>query len=78
MSPLSDRPTPDVVLLILTLVVALSVLLIGAGIFVLAALHPEYDISEAFSSLGQVIGLMIGSVLGYLAGKGRSPVSREK
>lgn len=78
MAPMSDRPTPDLVLLILTLAVTLSVLLAGAGLFVVAALHPEWDISAAITSFGQILGLMIGAVLGYLAGKGRSATSREQ
>jgi len=76
--PISERPTADIVLLILTLVIALSILFTGLGIFILAALHPEYDLSAAFNQFGNVIGLMIGAILGYLAGKGRSPWSTEK
>lgn len=75
---LTDRPTPDVVLLILTVVVALSVLLTGAGIFALALVNPSADLSTAFTSLGGVLTLLIGTVIGYLAGKGRSPLSTER
>ncbi len=78
MSPISDRPTPDIVMLIITTVIACSILLAGAGLFAVALLHPEYPIRDAFASFSQVIDLMIGSVLGYLAGKGRSPASSER
>lgn len=78
MSPISERPTPDIILLIVTLLVATAILMAGVGIFVIAIVHPEFPIRDAFEAFGQVIGLMIGSVLGYLAGKGRSPSSTER
>lgn len=76
--PLSERPTPDLVLLMFTGLIALVVILTGGGLFVLALIHPEYDMSAAYSSLGNALGLFVGAVLGYLAGKGRSPNSREQ
>lgn len=78
MSPLSDRPTADVVLIIITLMICAAILLTGAGIFIVALYYPEYDLSAAYSSFGNVIGLLVGAILGYLAGKGRSPWSKEQ
>lgn len=75
--PLSERPTADLVLLILTIVVALSLLFTGAGIFVLALFDPGVDLSAALGALGSALTLLIGTVIGYLAGRGRSPTSRE-
>lgn len=69
---MSDRSTADLVILIVTLLVAVAILMAGAGIFLLALLNPNYPMTEAFAVFGQVVGLLIGSVLGFLAGKGRS------
>lgn len=74
---LSERPTADLVMLIITLLIALSILLTGAGVFLLALFHPEYNMQAVLSAFAEVIGLMIGAVLGYLAGKGRSSQSKE-
>lgn len=78
MSHLSDRPTADLVLIILTSVVGLSILLAGVGLFVLALVHPDWPLADALAGFGQVLGLLIGAVLGYLAGKGRSAGSQER
>lgn len=76
--PISDRPTADLVLLTLTGLIAAVIVLFGAGLFTLALLHPESNLSAAYSSLASVLGIMVGTVLGYLAGKGRSAQSTER
>lgn len=74
---LRGRPTADIILLILTGLISLSILLTGAGIFMLALFHPTADLSVAFNAIGSVLTLLTGTVVGYLAGRGRSPASRE-
>lgn len=75
-----QRPTADLVLLIMALVIALVVVLTGAGIFVLALVHPDYSgaLASAFEALGGALGMLLGAILGYLAGRGRSPYSTER
>lgn len=68
---LGDRPTTEIVLLILAVTIALTLLLTGAGIFILSLLQPERDQTVAVSALGNVIGAVLGAVLGYLAGRGQ-------
>jgi hypothetical protein len=68
---LTDRPTPELVLLIFATLVGLTVLLTGAGLFIVQAIHPELDMRSAIASLGQTITLIVGAVVGYLAGAGR-------
>lgn len=77
--PLSERPTADIVLLIITFVIAFSILLTGAGVFTIALVYPETtSLNTIFLSFGDIIGLLIGTVLGYLAGRGRSAGSQER
>ncbi len=75
---LSERPTADLVMLIVTLLVASCILLTGTGLFVLATVHPDYPLASALATFSETIAVMIGAVLGYLAGRGRSPQSREE
>ena len=64
MAPMSERPTADLILIIITGLVCLSVLLTGAGIFVLAITRPEVDYGSYFAGFSHTIGLLIGAVLG--------------
>ena len=69
---ITDRPTADVVVLILTVVAAASVLLVGVGLFALALVRPGTDVTAALEALAAVLTLLIGAVVGYLAGRGHS------
>lgn len=70
------RSTPDLVLIILTLVVAACVLLSGCGLFAMALLHPDWPLADWLTAFSDAVGMLIGAVLGYLAGRGRSPDDR--
>jgi len=59
-------------MLIIASVVGASVLLTGAGLLAAALFHPDWPLAEAFGSFTHALGLLIGAVLGYLAGRGRS------
>ena len=72
MGGLSDRSTADLVVLITVAVLALVVLLTGGGIFALAVLAPERDLSGAVAAYGNFVGTLLGAVLGYAAGRARA------
>jgi hypothetical protein len=74
---LADRPTTDLVLLILATTIGLTILFAGAGLMLLEALHPEVDTTAASTSLGHIIAVIVGVVVGYVAGGRRSPSMRE-
>jgi hypothetical protein len=73
----SERPTADLVLLIITGLIAASVLLAGAGLILISVLRPDSDLAPLYGTFGNMIDLLIGAVLGYLAGRGRSAQSKE-
>lgn len=75
---LSERPTADLILLILTLLITASVLLTGAGVFVIAVVRPDVDAATVLSSFAEMISLLIGVIVGYIAGRGRSAQSGER
>lgn len=70
MPRLRDRPTPDLVVLILSGVVAFTV---GAAVFGgvwLKLADPGYDLERLGARLADVTNTLIGAIVGYLAGRG--------
>ena len=70
MGGIADRPTADLVVLLAAAVLALVVLLAGAGIFVVIVWLPERDWSDVVVAYGNFVGTLLGAVLGYAAGRG--------
>lgn len=66
---LGERATADVVVIILAVLIGLSILLSGAAVFVLEILHPEYDTSVAVETSGELMAVIVGAVVGYIAGR---------
>jgi len=66
-----DRPTDELILLMVVGLLVATTLLTGAGIIVLALLRPDLDMSGAISAFGHITGILAGAVVGYLAGRGR-------
>jgi hypothetical protein len=67
MSPLGDRTTTDLLLLLVGGTVCATVLLVGAAIFVLEV--TGRDTSKLAGNLTDVINTMIGLLAGFLAGR---------
>lgn len=68
---LTDRSTADLVVLIFAGALAVVILLVGGGLFVLLAVDHSRDYTVAINTFGNLIGAFAGVVLGYLAGRGR-------
>lgn len=64
-----DRPIAEIIILIITITFSTALLLLMGTVAVIAIVHPEYDLREILSSLGNLIGLLAGAVVGYLAGR---------
>lgn len=69
---LDDRPTSDIVVLILATIIGITVLLAGLGIVLVELIRPEVDTSESVAAFSDVVSAIVGAVVGYLAGK-RNP-----
>lgn len=70
MPRLRDRPTSDLIVLFLALVVGL--LAIGAmlSVAILLAAHAHVDYDKLSARLADVTNTLIGAIVGYLAGRG--------
>lgn len=66
---MSGRSTIEIMVLMLTGTVCLSLLAIGISITVVEAVNPEADTGPAFNALADVLSMILGALLGLLAGR---------
>jgi uncharacterized membrane protein (DUF441 family) len=69
---MNRRSTSDLVMLILTISVGLFMLTALIMVGIIQAVSPEADLTSAVSALSHIITIIVGCVVGYLAGKGRT------
>ncbi len=55
--------------MMITATVCLSLLFAGAAIVIIEVVHPEAETAAFVSTLGSVLNILLGAVLGLLAGK---------
>ena len=67
---LANRPTADLVVLLLAGLVAVIVVTAVAGVLVIALVRPRADVGGVVHSLSDVTNTLIGAVVGYIAGRG--------
>lgn len=72
---LAGRGTADVVVIILAVMVGATVLLSGAAVFVLEVVHPGYDSSVLVQTSGEIMAVIVGAVVGYIAGNRQQPAA---
>lgn len=65
-----DRPTGDLLVLMIAGTVCFGVLASGAIIAVVVLLHPETDVSNWISRVSGILNTMVGLLAGFLAGRG--------
>jgi hypothetical protein len=70
MPRLRDRPTADLVVLGLALVVGFSVVATTVGALLLRIVDPSADLTKIGARLADVTNTLIGAIVGYLAGRG--------
>lgn len=80
MNPLGDRSTPDLVVLLLTVVVAFVIVastVIGMVELIVLGGKGETVIS-LLKSVGELTGSLIAVIVGYVGGRGASAISNGK
>jgi hypothetical protein len=70
---LGDRPTPDLVVVLLTICVVFVVVFSLVGAVVLRIVEPTTDLTNIAKSIAGITNTLIGAVVGYLAGRGVIP-----
>jgi hypothetical protein len=66
---LRDRPTGDLLVLLVAGTICAGVLLGGAALIVSAFVQPEVDVSGGARAVAGVINTLVGLLAGFLAGK---------
>lgn len=74
---LKDRSTAELVVLALTLTVCIVILGFVAFILVLSVHRPSVELAEVARNISDVINVLIGALVGYLAGTRQSKKDRD-
>jgi hypothetical protein len=69
MGGLGDKPIGDLVLLAFITMLGAMLLIAAAGLIVLTIVRPDLDLTSAINQFGNVMSVMTGAVLGYVAGR---------
>jgi uncharacterized membrane protein HdeD (DUF308 family) len=66
---LTDRPTTEIIILMFTVTVCLSLIASGISLTVFVFVKPEYDVTNSIDRLYQTIDIMVGALLGFTTGR---------
>jgi mannitol-specific phosphotransferase system IIBC component len=67
---LKDRPTPDIVILGLTLVVCLAVMSTIIALVIAKIEDPNAQVADLAKQVGEFISSLIAVIVGYIGGRG--------
>jgi ribose/xylose/arabinose/galactoside ABC-type transport system permease subunit len=65
------RPTSELVILALSIGVSITMMIAAAGIVLLTMLQPERDLTGPIDAISRLMTVVVGVVVGYLAGWAR-------
>lgn len=69
MSPLGDRSTTDLLVLLIAGTIATAVLLVVVGVTILEIVDSSIDTAGAAALIGQILNTLVGLLAGFLAGR---------
>lgn len=64
-----NRSTTDIVVIILTTMVALLMILLGIGAIIAKMNYPDMDIKSASELFGNVLTTVVGALVGFIGGR---------
>jgi membrane protein YqaA with SNARE-associated domain len=64
-----DRPTADLVVLLLAGLISTILLIATAGVVVLAIVRPEADLTAATNVISSAVKVMLGALVGFVTGR---------
>ena len=76
MTRLRDRPTGDLMVLMVATTVCSSVFVGGAAIVFLAVLRPDLDTANFARNIADLLNTLIGLLAGFLAGRTDANVTK--
>jgi len=69
MAHLTERPTTDLLILLIATTICFSVVAAGATIGIVKVVNPDADVSQGVSAISDVVTTLIGLLAGFLAGR---------
>jgi len=72
-----NRPTSDILILLVAFTVCFTVVTSGATIVVIELFHPSTDTSDGLRTITGIINTLIGLLAGWLAGKTGSALEEQ-
>jgi len=66
---IGDKPIADLVLLVFVIILGVMVVASMIGLAALAVFRPDLDLGPAIAQFGHVMSVMVGAILGYVAGR---------
>jgi hypothetical protein len=76
MTPLRERPTADLIVIVLTGVVTVILLIAVVGVILLEVYRPETDIQALAARVGTLVSSLVGAIVGYIAGRNTEDTNR--
>ena len=64
-----NRSTFDVVVILMTAMVGLTMALVVIGVIVLRLFRPEVDVKSAGAVIGNVLTTLVGALVGFVGGR---------
>ena len=68
----SDRPLADQIILWFAATVCVGLLVVAVGVVAVQLVRPDEDISAAAEGVGSLLHVLLGVLLGFLAGRRRN------
>lgn len=64
-----ERPTIDIIVILLTGIVGFCLILIVIGILALKLMHPETEPGKAGEAVGNILQIIVGALVGLIGGR---------
>ena len=69
MLDLKNRPTADVVVLLLTIMICSVMTIIAGGTIIAKSVRPDMEVGRAAESINNMLSTIIGALVGFISGR---------
>jgi len=63
------RPAVDVVVILLTAMVGITLVTSVIGVLILRIVHPQTDVSRGAEVIGNIVTTVVGALVGFIGGR---------
>jgi hypothetical protein len=75
---MKDRSTFDIVVILLTATVGMTMVLVVSGVIILRLVRPEVDVKGAGTVIGNVLTTLVGALVGFVGGRATGRMEEAK